>query len=93
MCLNFQNHLSKQAQYETLMRVQSLEFDFYLTSHQDILYPKRLVERMINCIKNSEGKKFHFYQYPQPPYAKGRIYLDSLGEEPIALIISEEEKE
>lgn len=92
MCLNFQNHLSKQIQCETLVRIQNLEFDFYLTSHQDILYPKQLVQRMICCIKNSDGKKFRFYQYPYPPYAKGWIYLDSLEEEPVALIISEEEK-
>lgn len=92
MCLNFQNHLSKEIQYETLAQVQSLEFDFYLTSHQDILYPKQFVRRLQSCIKNSEGKKFHFYQYPHPPYAKGWIYLDSLGEEPIALVIPEEER-
>lgn len=92
MCLNFQNHLSKKIQYETLNRVQSMDFDFYLTSHQDKLYPKQLVQKMISCVENSEGKKLHFYQYPKPPYAKGWIYLDSLGEEPIALILSEEEK-
>jgi len=92
MCLNFQNHLSKQAQYETLIRVQDLDFDFYLTSHQDRLYPKQLIQRMMTCIENSSKGKFHFYQYPHPPYAKGWIYLDSLGEEPVALILSEEEK-
>lgn len=93
MCLNFQNHLSKQAQFETLKSIQNLEFDFYLTAHQDVLYPKQLVQKLIKCIQNSEGKRLHFYQYPQPPYAKGWIYLDSLGEEPIALVISEEEKD
>jgi Zn-dependent hydrolases, including glyoxylases len=92
MCLNFQNHLSIQIQYETLVRIRNLEFDFYLTSHQDRLYTKQLVHRMISCIKNSDGKRFHFYQYPHPPYAKGWIYLDSLGEEPVALIVSEEER-
>ncbi len=92
MCLNFQNHLSRRTQYETLVRIQRLEFDYYLTSHQDKLYPKQLVQRMISCIENSDGKKFHSYQYPHPPYAKGWIYLDTLGEEPVALIISEKER-
>ena len=48
---------------------------------------------MMKCIENSRGRKFHFYQYPYPPYANGWIYLDSLEDEPVALIISEEEKE
>ena len=93
MCLNFQNHLSSQAQYETLAQIQELDFDVYLTSHQDKLYPKALTKRMMKCIENSRGRKFHFYQYPYPPYANGWIYLDSLEDEPVALIISEEEKE
>lgn len=92
MCLNFQNHLSRKIQHETLKQIQSLEFDHYLTSHHEKLFEKSLTKRMMRCIENSAGKKFHFYQYPQPPYAEGWIYLDSLGEEPVALILSEEEK-
>lgn len=92
MCLNFQNHLSAKIQYETLKQIQNLEFDWYLTSHHETLFEKSLTKRMMKCIENSAGKKFQFYQYPQPPYAKGWIYLDSLGEEPVALILSEEEK-
>lgn len=91
MCLNFQNHLSRQEQYETLKGLQGLEFDFYLTSHQDILYPKKFVQKLISCIENSDGKKFFSYKYPHPPFAEGWIYLDSLGENPVALVISEEE--
>ncbi len=92
MCLNFQNHLSGQEQYATLAQIQNLEFDSYLTSHHDRLFPKSLTKRMMECIENSVGKKFLRYQYPYPPYAKGWIYLDSLEEEPVALILSEEEK-
>lgn len=92
MCLNFQNHLSGKIQYETLKQIQNLEFDCYLTSHYETLFPKSLTKRMMRCIENSAGKKFRFYQYPHPPYAKGWIYLDSLEEEPVALVLSEEEK-
>ena len=35
---------------------------------------------------NSPEGKWHPYQYPYPPYAKGKIYLDSMEGEPVALI-------
>lgn len=89
MCLNFQNHLSKEVQYETLKTVQNLQFDYYLTSHHEVLFPKSIIGRMIRCIKNSKDKKHYAYQYPYPPYTKGWIYLDSMEEEPVGLVVEE----
>lgn len=86
MCLNFTNHLSKEIQYETLNKLQQLDFDYYLTSHHNEMFKKSMIQKLMNCIKNSENKKHYQYQYPYPPFSQGRIYVDSF-EESIAIII------
>ncbi len=92
MCLNFQNHMSVEDQYRMLKRVQSMEFDYYLTSHHISKFPKKMLKRMVQCMEHSREGKYYAYQYPRPPYAKGWIYLDSMEEEPVAVIVSEEER-
>lgn len=87
MCLIFQNHLPAEIQYETLKRVQEMDFDFYLTSHHSRCFPKKIIAKLMRCIENSKNGRWYSYQYPYPPYAKGKIYLDSLEEEAVALII------
>lgn len=91
MSLNFQNHCTKKTQLETLHRVKSLEFDYYLTSHSSKKMPKALIDRMIRCIENSKGKRHHPYQYPKPPYSKGYFYLDSIEDEPVGIIVGEKD--
>ena len=63
-----------------------LDFDHYLTSHHNQCFPRQTIDRLLRCIENSRKGKWHPYQYPYPPYAKGRIYLDSMEGEPVALI-------
>lgn len=87
MCLIFQNHGSKETQLQMLKKVNQLDFSYYITSHSEKLYQKALIQRMIACIHNSEGKRHYAYQYPKPPYSKGYFYLDSLEEEPVGLIV------
>lgn len=62
MCLMFLNHLTKEVQKKTLMNVQELEFDYYLTSHHDKRLPKSLIGQMIACIEHSSGRRHHEYQ-------------------------------
>ena len=86
MCLIFQNHMPVETQYHTLECVKNLDFDYYLTSHHNQWFPRQTIDRLMRCIENSGKGKWHPYQYPYPPYAKGRIYLDSMEGEPVALI-------
>ena len=86
MCLIFQNHMSVETQYNTLQCVKDLEFDHYLTSHHKQCFPRQTIDRLLRCIENSRKGKWHPYQYPYPPYAKGKLYLDSMEGEPVALI-------
>lgn len=92
MCLIFINHMSKEIQYDTLKKVQQLDFDYYLTSHHDKMLPKSLISRMMECIKRSYGRKHYDYQYPRPPYSKGWFYLDSIEEEPVGIVDATMEK-
>lgn len=87
MCLIFQNHMTAQVQYETLESVQGLAFERYLTSHHSRSFPRSTIERLLRCIENSRNAKSHDYRYPYPPYGRGRIYVDSVEEEPVALIV------
>lgn len=92
MCLIFLNHGSKETQLQMLEMVNRLDFSHYLTSHSDIMYSKSLIQRMIDCIRHSEGKRHYAYQYPKPPYSKGYFYLNSLEEEPVGLIVEDIER-
>ena len=91
MCLMFQNHGDRAIHMETLKKVMGLEFDNFLTSHSDKLFSKSIIPRMIRCIENCDGKRFHQYRYPKPPYSEGWIYVDSIEDEPVGVIISDEE--
>lgn len=89
MCMNFFGHMPQEVQLDTLLRVKELGFSRYLTSHHDVLFEKSMVDRLIGCMERSRDGRFHRYQYPYPPYAKGAIYVDSLEGEPVALILEE----
>lgn len=89
MCMNFFSHMPPEVQLATLFRVKELGFSRYLTSHHDVLFGKSVVDRLIGCMERSRDGRFHRYQYPYPPYAKGAIYVDSLEGEPVALILEE----
>lgn len=89
MCLIFFNHGTLGEQYETLKRVEKLDFTDYLTSHHEKAFPKSLIQRMLTCIENSKKGRQYAYQYPYPPYSKGFFYLDSMEEEPIGLVTTE----
>lgn len=91
MCLMFQNHGDRAMHMETLKKVMGLEFDRFLTSHSDKLFSKSVIPRMIRCIENCEDKRFHRYKYPKPPYTEGWIYVDSVEDEPVGVVISDEE--
>lgn len=93
MCLNFENHLSRREQRRTLKQVCGLDFDYYLTSHHERAFPKASLNRMLDCVEKSENGRFYRYQYPNPPYARGWMYVGSIGDEPVAVVISEEEKQ
>lgn len=86
MCLIFQNHMPVETQYNTLKYVKNLDFDYYLTSHHSQCFPRQTIDRLMRCIENCRKGRWHSYQYPYPPYAKGKIYLDSMEGEPVALI-------
>jgi glyoxylase-like metal-dependent hydrolase (beta-lactamase superfamily II) len=86
MCLIFPNHGTQEMQLETLERVYQFDFDYFLPSHNDRMMPKTLIMRMMECIKNSAGKKHYQYQYPKPPYSTGWFYLHSMEDEPVGLI-------
>lgn len=60
---------------------------YIITSHSSNYFDKKMIDRMINCILNSKNKRFHPYKYPRPPFAQGYIYIDSIEEEPIGLIV------
>ena len=49
------------------------DFDHYLTSHHNQCFPRQTIDRLLRCIENSRKGKWHPYQYPYPPYAKGKI--------------------
>lgn len=66
--------------------MKALDFDYYLTSHHSQCFPRQTIDRLMRCIENSPEGKWHPYQYPYPPYAKGKIYLDSMEGEPVALL-------
>lgn len=91
MCLMFQNHMSVETQYETLKRVDQMDVTHFLTSHHTQAFPKALIDRMIACIESSKNGRWHNYQYPYPPYTRGKWYVHSIEEEPVGLILPLEE--
>jgi glyoxylase-like metal-dependent hydrolase (beta-lactamase superfamily II) len=86
MCLNFAGHLSPAEQEATLLRVIELKPDIYLTSHQDHAFDGSLLPLMLQCVRDTLTKKGYPYDYPVPPYGSGRLFLNSKGSEPVALI-------
>lgn len=86
MCLNFAGHLSPAEQEATLLRVLALGPLCYLTSHQDHAFDGSLLPLMLQCVRDTQTKKGYPYQYPVPPYGNGRLFLNSTGSEPVALI-------
>lgn len=91
MCMNFRSHMPLSVQLDTLRRMEKLPFAHYLTSHHDCLFDKEMVNRLIACIEQSADGRFHRYQYPYPPYAKGALYVHSLEGEAVGLILAEED--
>lgn len=87
MCMMFLNHTSLEEQLDTLCKVQKLDMDAFITSHSPVWFDKSLINRMIVCIQNCKGKRFHPYQYPRPPHVSGYIYVDTIEEEPVGLIL------
>ena len=86
MCLNFAGHLTPAEQETTLLRVMELRPACYLTSHQDHAFDRSLLPLMLQCVRDTKTKKGYAYQYPVPPYGSGRLFLNSTGSEPVALI-------
>lgn len=91
MCMNFSNHMPLSVQLATLCAAQKLPFTHYLTSHHGCLFEKDMLHRLIHCIEQSKEGRFHRYQYPYPPYARGAMYVDSLEGEPVGLILEEQD--
>ena len=87
MCMMFLNHTSLEEQLDTLYKVQKLDIDAFITSHSPTWFNKSLIDRMILCIQNCKGKRVHPYQYPKPPHVNGYIYVDSIEDEPVGLIV------
>ena len=87
MCMMFLNHTSLEEQLDTLYKVQNLDINTFITSHSSTWFDKSLIHRMILCIQNCKGKRFYPYQYPKPPHVSGYIYVDSIEEEPVGLIV------
>lgn len=87
MCMMFLNHTSLEEQLDTLYKVQNLDINTFITSHSSTWFDKSLIDRMILCIQNCKGKRFYPYQYPKPPHVSGYIYVDSIEEEPVGLIV------
>ena len=91
MCMMFPEHMSLEAQRETLEKAQSLEITHFLTSHHTKSFDRSIITRMITCIDHAaKGRWGHGYQYPFPPFTKGKMYVDSIEDEPVALIVEEE---
>lgn len=91
MCMMFQNHMSLEIQKETLERVQKLDISRYLTSHHMKTFDKSMITRMIACIEHAPNARWvHGYQYPYPPFTKGKMYVDSIEDEPVAIILDED---
>ncbi len=93
MCLMFKNHGDRYLQYETLKKVSGLEFDEYLTSHSEKLFSRDYILKMMECIETCGKKRFVEYEYPRPPYSEGYMYVFSLEDEPVGMIISKEENQ
>ena len=85
--LYFSNHGTLDDQLDTLYKVLKMNVDTIVTSHTSNYFDKKMIDRMINCILNSKNKRCHPYKYPRPPFAQGYIYIDSIEEEPIGLIV------
>ena len=86
MCLIFVNHMSCEDQRQTLIQTMDLAFEKFLTGHDQKLLDKKLLSGMLRCIMKRETKKGYHYEYPRPPYGKGLLYLEPMGEEVVALI-------
>ena len=93
MCMNFSNHGPLSMEYQTLQMVQKMDVDYYLTSHHNYKMGKEEIGRMIECIDQCKGKRFHEYQYPTPPYSMGWFRLHSAEGEPVGIILAHDAPE
>jgi len=86
MCLMFSNHMSCEDQRQTILQAMDLEFEVFLTGHDQRLLDKKLLSSMLRCVMQRGAKKGYHYEYPHPPYGKGLLYLEPTGEGVVALI-------
>jgi glyoxylase-like metal-dependent hydrolase (beta-lactamase superfamily II) len=93
MCMNFTNHGPLDMEYETLQMVLQMDIEYYLTSHHNYKMGKEEIRRMIECIEQCKGKRFHEYQYPTPPYTMGWFRLHSVEGEPVGIILAHDAPE
>jgi glyoxylase-like metal-dependent hydrolase (beta-lactamase superfamily II) len=93
MCMNFSNHGPLEMEYDTLQKVLQMDIDYYLTSHHNYKMGKGEISRMIECIEQCKGKRFHEYQYPTPPYTMGWFRLHSAEGEPVGIILAHDAPE
>lgn len=93
MCMNFSNHGPLEMEYHTLQKVLQMDIDYYLTSHHNYKMGKGEISRMIECIEQCKGKRFHEYQYPTPPYTMGWFRLHSAEGEPVGIILAHDAPE
>ncbi len=95
MCLFLGGQATLEEYRDTLERTRKLDFEGFLLSHFEGLYPKEILDEFIACAK-LEGKKKGFpYEYSMIPGYMGRFFmyqpLNPIINELIGIILPETE--
>lgn len=74
-CLFFPESLPVEEYRETLKKAKALPFDRYILSHFKKAYPKKLLDRLIDCCDLPGKAKGYPYTYSIIPSYSGKMYF------------------
>lgn len=79
MCLFMEETQSLWVYQETLMKLQQLDFDYFVVGHYMRLFPKRLLSKCLAATELVGRKKGMLYSYSMIPSYQARFFLYESG--------------
>lgn len=74
-CIFFRESLPLSVCADTVRSIEGLEFDHFLSSHFDFLFPREILEKFIACFDLPGKKRGMDYGFPPLPGEKGKFLV------------------
>jgi len=86
-CVFFRESLPLSDCAATVKGLRNLEFDHFLSSHFDFLFPKSILEKFEACFDLPGKKRGMDYGFPPLPEEKGKFFVHTLNDPEIGQLI------